>query len=138
MRPPVAYPQEYYETPVGCQQEKMLCIADTGSIRILPGLLIGSPARLPSFKPKPIRAASYYRQGRHRMNLPDAPIAHEGFFVTHFFTVRDQEKSKDFYVRASEHGACRDSGKDFYPDWVWSADVHDFAADRLARRWVGW
>ena len=33
------------------------------------------------------------------MNLPDAPIAHEGFFVTHFFTVKDQEKSKDFYVR---------------------------------------
>jgi catechol 2,3-dioxygenase-like lactoylglutathione lyase family enzyme len=33
------------------------------------------------------------------MNLPDAPIANEGFFVTHFFTVRDQEKSKDFYVR---------------------------------------
>ena len=33
------------------------------------------------------------------MNLPDAPIADEGFFVTHFFTVRDQEKSKDFYVR---------------------------------------
>jgi hypothetical protein len=33
------------------------------------------------------------------MNLPDAPIAHEGFFATHFFTVRDQDKSKDFYVR---------------------------------------
>ena len=33
------------------------------------------------------------------MNLPDAPIAHEGFFATYFFTVRDQEKSKDFYVR---------------------------------------
>jgi catechol-2,3-dioxygenase len=33
------------------------------------------------------------------MNLPDAPITHEGFFATHFFTVRDQEKSKDFYVR---------------------------------------
>ena len=33
------------------------------------------------------------------MNLPDAPIANEGFFATHFFTVRDQEKSKDFYVR---------------------------------------
>ena len=33
------------------------------------------------------------------MDLPDAPIAREGFFVTHFFTVRDQEKSKDFYVR---------------------------------------
>jgi hypothetical protein len=26
------------------------------------------------------------------MNLPDAAIAHEGFFVAHFFTVRDQEK----------------------------------------------
>jgi hypothetical protein len=33
------------------------------------------------------------------MNLPDAPIAHEGFFATHFFTVSDQDKSKDFYVR---------------------------------------
>jgi len=33
------------------------------------------------------------------MNLRDAPIPNEGFFVTHFFTVRDQEKSKDFYVR---------------------------------------
>jgi catechol 2,3-dioxygenase-like lactoylglutathione lyase family enzyme len=37
--------------------------------------------------------------GRHGMNLPDAPIAHEGFFAAHFVTVRDQEKSKDFYVR---------------------------------------
>jgi hypothetical protein len=26
------------------------------------------------------------------MNLPDAPIAHEGFFATHFFTVSDQDK----------------------------------------------
>jgi len=33
------------------------------------------------------------------MNLPDAPITPEGFFATHFFTVRDQEKSKDLYVR---------------------------------------
>ena len=33
------------------------------------------------------------------MNLPDAPIAHEGFFATHFFAVSDQDKSKDFYVR---------------------------------------
>ena len=33
------------------------------------------------------------------MNLPDAPVPREGFFVTHFFTVRNQEKSKDFYVR---------------------------------------
>jgi hypothetical protein len=33
------------------------------------------------------------------MNLPDAPVTGEGFFVTHFFTVSSQEKSKDFYVR---------------------------------------
>jgi hypothetical protein len=36
---------------------------------------------------------------RRRMNLPDVPIAHEGFFAAHFFTVSDQEKLKDFYVR---------------------------------------
>ena len=47
------------------------------------------------FRPHPNLSTT----GRHRMNLPDAPIAHEGFFATHFFTVRDQEKSKDFYVR---------------------------------------
>jgi hypothetical protein len=34
------------------------------------------------------------------MNLRDAPIAHQGFFVAHFFTVRDQGKSKDFYVNS--------------------------------------
>jgi hypothetical protein len=33
------------------------------------------------------------------MDLLDAPIAQEGFFATHFFTVGDQDKSKDFYVR---------------------------------------
>ena len=33
------------------------------------------------------------------MNLPDAPIALEGFYVTHFLTVADQAKSADFYVR---------------------------------------
>jgi hypothetical protein len=33
------------------------------------------------------------------MNLPDPPIAHKGFFATHFFTVSDQDKSKAFYVR---------------------------------------
>ena len=32
------------------------------------------------------------------MNLPDAPVAQSGFFVTHFLTVRDQARSKDFYV----------------------------------------
>jgi catechol 2,3-dioxygenase-like lactoylglutathione lyase family enzyme len=36
---------------------------------------------------------------RHFMNLPNAPIADEGFFAAHFLTVRDQDKSKDFYVR---------------------------------------
>src|SRR5271167_4828671 len=33
------------------------------------------------------------------MNLPDAPIAQQGFFVTHFLTVNDQAKSREFYVR---------------------------------------
>jgi hypothetical protein len=33
------------------------------------------------------------------MNVPDAPIALEGFFATHFFTVTGEEKSKDYYVR---------------------------------------
>ena len=33
------------------------------------------------------------------MNLPNAPIAKEGFFACPFITVRDQEKSADFYVR---------------------------------------
>ena len=34
------------------------------------------------------------------MNLPpDSPVAQEGFFAAHFFTVKDQEKSRDFYVR---------------------------------------
>jgi hypothetical protein len=36
---------------------------------------------------------------RRRMNIPDAPIAQEGFYAAHFFTVKDQEKSRDFYVR---------------------------------------
>jgi hypothetical protein len=33
------------------------------------------------------------------MDLPDAPVAREGFFVAHFLAARDQEKPKDFYVR---------------------------------------
>jgi catechol 2,3-dioxygenase-like lactoylglutathione lyase family enzyme len=33
------------------------------------------------------------------MNLPDAPVAHEGFFATQSLTVRDQGISKDFYVQ---------------------------------------
>jgi catechol 2,3-dioxygenase-like lactoylglutathione lyase family enzyme len=32
------------------------------------------------------------------MNLPYAPVAQEGFFVTHFPTVRNQAKSAKFYV----------------------------------------
>jgi hypothetical protein len=33
------------------------------------------------------------------MNLPEAPIAQKGFFAAHFFTVKDQEKSEDSYIR---------------------------------------
>jgi hypothetical protein len=43
------------------------------------------------------------------MNLPDAPIAHESFFATHFFTVSDQEKSKDFYVRILGGKVCTEA-----------------------------
>ena len=32
------------------------------------------------------------------MNLPDAPVPTEGFFVTHFLTVNDQRKSRAFYA----------------------------------------
>ena len=34
------------------------------------------------------------------MDLPDAPVALEGFFRHAFFTVRNQEESKDFYVQS--------------------------------------
>jgi catechol 2,3-dioxygenase-like lactoylglutathione lyase family enzyme len=33
------------------------------------------------------------------MNLPDAPVPEHGFYAAHFFTVKDQKKSADFYVR---------------------------------------
>lgn len=32
------------------------------------------------------------------MNLPDAPIAQDGFYVTHFLTVADQARSSEFYA----------------------------------------
>ena len=32
------------------------------------------------------------------MNLPEAPAPQHGFFVTHFLTVKDQARSKEFYV----------------------------------------
>jgi catechol 2,3-dioxygenase-like lactoylglutathione lyase family enzyme len=32
------------------------------------------------------------------MNLPDAPVPQEGFFVTHFLTVTNQVKSREFYA----------------------------------------
>lgn len=32
------------------------------------------------------------------MNLPDAPIPEEAFFVTHFLTVQNQVKSREFYA----------------------------------------
>jgi catechol 2,3-dioxygenase-like lactoylglutathione lyase family enzyme len=49
--------------------------------------------------PRRLLPHSIIDKGGKTMNLPDAPVAFEGFFVTHFFTVRNQEKSKDFYVR---------------------------------------
>jgi catechol 2,3-dioxygenase-like lactoylglutathione lyase family enzyme len=33
------------------------------------------------------------------MDLPNAPIAQQGFFACPFLTVKDQERSRDFYVR---------------------------------------
>lgn len=36
--------------------------------------------------------------GTDPMNLPDAPIADTGFYVTHFLTVKDQARSSEFYV----------------------------------------
>lgn len=33
------------------------------------------------------------------MGLPDAPIPDDGFLVTHFLTVADQQRSRDFYGR---------------------------------------
>ena len=30
------------------------------------------------------------------MNLPEPPLAHEGFFASNFFTMSDQDKSKAF------------------------------------------
>jgi catechol 2,3-dioxygenase-like lactoylglutathione lyase family enzyme len=32
------------------------------------------------------------------MGLADAPVAREGFYVTHFLTVQDQARSREFYV----------------------------------------
>ena len=32
------------------------------------------------------------------MNLPDAPVPQDGFLVTHFLTVADQAKSREFYA----------------------------------------
>jgi catechol 2,3-dioxygenase-like lactoylglutathione lyase family enzyme len=32
------------------------------------------------------------------MNLSEAPVPQHGFFVTHFLTVKDQARSKEFYV----------------------------------------
>ena len=32
------------------------------------------------------------------MNLPIAPVPTEGFLITHFLTVRDQARSRQFYA----------------------------------------
>src|SRR5271166_6485153 len=37
-----------------------------------------------------------------------------------------------------KHGAGRHSGKAFHTDWLWSANLHNLSADRLAGGWVGW
>lgn len=51
-----------------------------------------------SFRPKAFPAAYSFIYNRgHRMSLPDAPIAHEGLFVVHYFTVSEQDKSKDLH-----------------------------------------
>jgi hypothetical protein len=81
----------------------------SGAVQVLPGLslllarsilLRVADTRMAWLDCRQFPTASYFiDNGRHRMNLPDAPIAHEGFFATHFFTVRDLEKSKDIYVR---------------------------------------
>jgi extradiol dioxygenase family protein len=51
------------------------------------------------------------------MNLPDAPIAHEGFFATHFFTVSDLEKSKEFYVRILGGKVIKPENPQIALDW---------------------
>ncbi len=38
-------------------------------------------------------------KARGRMHLPNAPVPQDGFFVTHFLTVSDQARSRDFYAR---------------------------------------
>src|SRR5262245_24846115 len=43
-----------------------------------------------------ITASVLWRGGE--MKSPDAPIAKKGFFVAHFLTVKDQARSKEFYV----------------------------------------
>jgi hypothetical protein len=47
------------------------------------------------------------------MNLPDAPIAHQGFFAAHFFTVSDQDKSqhRTGRRRRRKQGSAPASGK---------------------------
>jgi catechol 2,3-dioxygenase-like lactoylglutathione lyase family enzyme len=62
------------------------------------------------------------------MNLPDAPTAHEGFFAAHFFTVSDQDKSKDFYVRIL-------GGKVIKPDHPCYIKLAKFVDHSQFRRW---
>jgi hypothetical protein len=45
-----------------------------------------------------VKGCLYYRRFRPHPNL-STTTAHEGFFATYCFTVGDQDKSKDFYVR---------------------------------------
>ena len=83
--------------------------------------------------------------GRNALRGPD--FAWSDFYLTKWFPITERVKTtlrhpvlqclQPSEFRASEHGPCWDSGKAFHPDWVWSADLHDFSPDRPARRRVG-
>lgn len=49
------------------------------------------------------------------MNLPDAPTAHQGFFVAHFFSVKDRKKSMDFMSAWWERDQSRKSADSTRP-----------------------
>jgi catechol 2,3-dioxygenase-like lactoylglutathione lyase family enzyme len=68
-------------------------------VSLVSGAGLGAPASEPVGESEGRSPSDEANDEEAPVNLPDAPIAHEGFFATHFLTVRDQEKSKDFYVR---------------------------------------
>ena|ERR1700733_9493442 len=48
--------------------------------------------------PRSVRSSEIQFSGG-LMGLADAPVAKKGFYVAHFLTVKDQARSRDFYVR---------------------------------------